>query len=98
MATDCIPQLTFTFQEKQRPVVARFDQSHASTDGGTVLLSALLVGFNLRRGGDLLAWRHPYYTTSVDRHDANRALLANDIAATTKSMTWRRSRRRSRCK
>lgn len=33
MATDCIPQLTFTFQEKQRPVVARFDQSHASTDG-----------------------------------------------------------------
>lgn len=41
MATDCIPQLTFTFQEKQRPVVARFDQSHASTDGGTVLLSAL---------------------------------------------------------
>jgi hypothetical protein len=41
MATDCIPQLTFTFQEKQRHVVARFDQSHASTDGGTVLLSAL---------------------------------------------------------
>lgn len=31
MATDCIPQLTFTFQEKLRPVVARFDQAHASS-------------------------------------------------------------------
>lgn len=41
MATDCIPQLTFTFQEKLRPVVARFDQAHASTDGGAVLLTAL---------------------------------------------------------
>ena len=41
MATDCIPQLTFTFQENRRPVVARFDQAHASTDGGAVLLTAL---------------------------------------------------------
>jgi hypothetical protein len=41
MATDCIPQLTFTFQENRRPVVTRFDQAHASTDGGAVLLTAL---------------------------------------------------------
>ena len=41
MATDCIPQLTFTFQENRRPVVARFDQAHASTDGGSVLLTSL---------------------------------------------------------
>ncbi|MDH5499118.1 MAG: IS1380 family transposase [Nitrospira sp.] len=41
MATDCIPQLTFAFQEKLRPVVARFDQAHASTDGGVVLLKAV---------------------------------------------------------
>lgn len=41
MATDCIPQLTFEFQENRRPVVARFDQTHASTDGGAVLLTAL---------------------------------------------------------
>lgn len=39
MATDCIPQLTFDFQHKR--VVARFDQAHASTDGGLVLLTEL---------------------------------------------------------
>ncbi|MEP7154088.1 MAG: transposase [Nitrospira sp.] len=41
MATECIPQLTFEFQKNRRPVVARFDQAHASTDGGAVLLAAL---------------------------------------------------------
>lgn len=41
MATDCIPQVTFEFHEKLTPVVARFDQAHASTDGGVVLLTAL---------------------------------------------------------
>lgn len=41
MATDCIPQVTFEFHEKLKPVVARFDQAQASTDGGAVLLKAL---------------------------------------------------------
>lgn len=41
MATDCIPQVTFEFYDKLKSVVARFDQSHASTDGGAVLLKAL---------------------------------------------------------
>ena len=41
MATDCIPQVTFEFYDKLKPVVARFDQAHASTDGGVVLLTAL---------------------------------------------------------
>lgn len=41
MATDCIPQVTFEFYDKLKPVVARFDQTHASTDGGAVLLKAL---------------------------------------------------------
>ncbi|MGH7752230.1 MAG: IS1380 family transposase, partial [Gemmatimonadales bacterium] len=41
MATECIPQLTFEFQKNRRPVVVRFDQAHASTDGGAVLLTAL---------------------------------------------------------
>lgn len=41
MATDCIPQVTFEFYDKVKPVVARFDQAHASTDGGVVLLKAL---------------------------------------------------------
>jgi len=39
MAADCIPQLTFDFQQKH--MVARFDQAHASTDGGLVLLTSL---------------------------------------------------------
>jgi hypothetical protein len=41
MATDCIPQVTFKFYEHLKPVVARFDQAQASTDGGAVLLKAL---------------------------------------------------------
>jgi len=41
MATDCIPQVTFEFYDKLKPVVARFDQVQASTDGGAVLLKAV---------------------------------------------------------
>jgi len=41
MATDCIPQVTFEFYDHLKPVVARFDQAQASTDGGVVLLKAL---------------------------------------------------------
>jgi hypothetical protein len=41
MATDCILQLTLKFQQKMKPVVARFDAEHASTDGGALLLEAL---------------------------------------------------------
>jgi hypothetical protein len=41
MATACIPQVTFEFHDNQKPVVARFDQAQASTDGGAVLLKAL---------------------------------------------------------
>ena len=41
MATDCIPQVTFKFYDHLKPVVARFDQAQASTDGGAVLLKAL---------------------------------------------------------
>jgi len=41
MATVCIPQVTFEFYDKLNPVVARFDQTQASTDGGAVLLKAL---------------------------------------------------------
>ena len=41
MATDCIPQLTLKFYQKMKPVVARFDAEHASTDGGVILLKAL---------------------------------------------------------
>jgi hypothetical protein len=40
MATDCIPQLTFEFQPTMK-TVARFDQAHAGTDGGVILLKAL---------------------------------------------------------
>jgi hypothetical protein len=41
MATDCIPQVSFEFQGLPQPIVARFDQAHASSDGGAVLLKAL---------------------------------------------------------
>jgi len=41
MATVCIPQVTCEFQGLRQPVVARFDQPHASSDGGALLLKAL---------------------------------------------------------
>lgn len=34
MATGCIPQVSFEFHDKLKPVVARFDQAPASIDGG----------------------------------------------------------------
>jgi DDE family transposase len=41
MATACIAQVSFEFQGLRQPVVARFDQAHASSDGGALLLKAL---------------------------------------------------------
>ena len=41
MATACITQVTFGFEAKDKPVVATFDQAHASSDGGAVLLKSL---------------------------------------------------------
>lgn len=40
MATERISQLTFKFHSKMK-TVARFDQAHASTDRGVVLLKAV---------------------------------------------------------
>jgi len=66
MATACIPQVTLEFHDKLKPVVARFDQAHASTDGGVVLIKALddplrvteqLAGC-LRDGRELHTVRH----------------------------------------
>ena len=41
MATACIPQVTFGFEPKAKPIVATFDMPHASSDGGAVLLKSL---------------------------------------------------------
>ena len=41
MATACIAQVTFGFEPKGKPVVARFDQPHASSDGGAILLKSV---------------------------------------------------------
>src|SRR5436190_1316564 len=38
MATPCIAQVTFKFEPKGKPLVAAFDQPHASSDGGAILL------------------------------------------------------------
>src|SRR6185503_13362715 len=47
MATPCITQTTFRFHGISRPVVARFDQPHASSDGGAVLLKAVDIRLGL---------------------------------------------------
>jgi len=61
MATDCIPQVTFEFQGLRQPVVARFDQAHASSDGGAVLLKALddRLGLTQRLAASLTDGRQP---------------------------------------
>jgi Transposase DDE domain group 1 len=41
MATHCIAQVTFNFDPKRTPIVAAFDQPHASSDGGAILLKGI---------------------------------------------------------
>ena len=61
MATDCMPQVTFEFQGLRQPVVARFDQTHASSDGGAVLLKAVdeRLGLRQRLAASLTDGRQP---------------------------------------
>jgi Transposase DDE domain group 1 len=61
MATDCIAQVTLPFQGLRQPVVARFDQAHASSDGGAVLLKALddRLGVTRRLTASLADRRQP---------------------------------------
>ena len=61
MATDCIPQLAFTFQALRQPVVARFDAPHGSSDGGAVLLKAIdeRLGLSARLAACLVDRRQP---------------------------------------
>ena len=61
MATDCIAQVTFSGDEFMKPVVARFDLPHASTDGGLVLFKALdtELGLTRRLAGCLEDTREP---------------------------------------
>jgi DDE family transposase len=54
MATACIPQITFGFEPKGKPVVAAFDMPHASADGGAVLLKSLDTHLQLTKR--LAAW------------------------------------------
>jgi len=49
MATACIAQVTFQGEGFGKPVVARFDTPHASTDGGAILLKALDAQLDLTR-------------------------------------------------
>ena len=47
MATDCITQVTFQGDGFTKPIVARFDLPHASSDGGLVLVKALDIAWGL---------------------------------------------------
>jgi Transposase DDE domain group 1 len=61
MATACIPQITFGFEPKGKPIVAAFDQPHASADGGAVLLKSLDTQLQLTKqlAGCLVDTRQP---------------------------------------
>src|SRR5437667_10041063 len=49
MAPDCIAQVTFKFDPKSKPVVAAFDQLHASSDGGAILLKGIDTQWGLTK-------------------------------------------------
>jgi hypothetical protein len=61
MATACIPQVTFQGEGFAKPVVARFDQPHASTDGGAILLKSVdtHLGLTKQVAGCLVDDRQP---------------------------------------
>src|SRR2546427_2619207 len=61
MATDCIPQVTFKFDPKSKPVVATFDVDHAVSDGGAVLLKGIdtQLGLTKRVAACLADGRQP---------------------------------------
>jgi hypothetical protein len=61
MATACRAQVSFEVQGLRQPVVARFDQPHASSDGGALLLKALddRLGVTERLAGSLRDAREP---------------------------------------
>jgi len=61
MATECIAQLTFRFQQNSKPVVAAFDLAHASSDGGAILLKAIdrRLGLTERLAVCASEWRQP---------------------------------------
>ncbi len=61
MATECIAQLTFRFQQNSKPVVAAFDLAHASSDGGAILLKAIdrRLGLTERLAVCATEWRQP---------------------------------------
>jgi hypothetical protein len=61
MATACIPQVTFQGEGFAKPVVARFDTPHASSDGGAILLKSVdtHLGLTKRLAGCLVDERQP---------------------------------------
>src|SRR5881296_3547475 len=61
MATPCIAQVTFKFEPKGKPLVAAFDQPHASSDGGAVLLKGIdtQLGLTKRVAACLADGRQP---------------------------------------
>src|SRR6266403_3737769 len=61
MATPCITQITFGFDAKKKPVVARFDQAHASSDGGAILLKGIdtQLGLTKRLAAHFVDGRQP---------------------------------------
>ena len=61
MATHCITQVTFKFDPQKKPVVARFDQQYASSDGGAILLKGIdtYLGLTKRLAAHVVDDRQP---------------------------------------
>ena len=76
MATDCIPQVAFSFHGTRQRVIASFDTEHATTDGGLPLLKAVdeKLGLIERLAGALHDRRDPIRT-----QHSYRALLSQRI-------------------
>jgi hypothetical protein len=70
MATACIAQSTLQVHGNSKPIIARFDQPHASSDGGALLLKMVddRLGLTWRLASALCDRRQPGKVTHPLRH------------------------------
>src|SRR5438309_11169063 len=61
MATACIAHSALRVHGISKPIIARFDQPHASSDGGALLLKAVdeRLGLTWRLASTIRDWRQP---------------------------------------
>jgi hypothetical protein len=87
MATACIAQTTLQVHGIPKPIIARFDQPHASSDGGALLLKAVdeRLGLTWRLASTIRDRRQPG-KVAPDACSAGRACGRGPLATQRRCM------------